>query len=366
MGYRIISADSHLDLQWLPHDAFTSRAPVEWKEKVPYVESRPDGNYWMVEGRTMTRAGWYGPGVNGGKRGEMLEREGFTIGDLRCSDYKLRKADQTRDGVDAEVIYGILTTDRSFDDKEALAATYRAYNDYISEWQQHDPNWLVPLGEIPNHDGKVAGAELSRLAQIGVRGAEFAPATMTHPFWSDEWEPLWEAGAETQLPLSFHAFNISTTFSDKDHPAAAAVNLVLAPSRADEVLCSLIFSGILERHPRFKAILGESGIGWLPFTLERMDYSYDRRLTDLKLPLLPSEYFKRQVYASFIIDYWGTKAMWELGYLKNIMWSTDYPHRDGSWPDSQEVIERTFKNLPEDVKRACVHDNVVSLFNLND
>ena len=175
MGYRIISADSHLDLQWLPHDAFTSRAPAQWKDKVPYVESKPDGNYWMVEGRTMTRAGWYGPGVNGGKRGEMLEREGFTIGDLRCSDYNLRRADQTRDGVDAEVIYGILTTDRSFDDKEALAATYRAYNDYISEWQQYDPDWLVPLGEIPNHDGKAAGAELSRLAEIGVRGAEFGP-----------------------------------------------------------------------------------------------------------------------------------------------------------------------------------------------
>ena len=245
MGYRIISADSHLDLIWVPHDAFTSRAPAEWKDKVPYVESRPEGNYWMVEGRTMTRAGWYGPGLNGGQRGEMLDREGFTLGDLRCSDYKLRKADQERDGVDAEVIYGILSTDRSFDDKEALAATYRAYNDYISEWQQYDPEWLVPLGEIPNHNGKVAGAELSRLADIGVRGAEFAPATMTQPFWSDEWEPLWQAGEDSQLPLSFHAFNISTTFSDKDHPAAAAVNLVLAPSRADEVLCSLD----LLRHP---------------------------------------------------------------------------------------------------------------------
>ena len=149
MGYRIISADSHLDLIWVPHDAFTSRAPAEWKDKVPYVESRPEGNYWMVEGRTMTRAGWYGPGLNGGQRGEMLDREGFTLGDLRCSDYKLRKADQERDGVDAEVIYGILSTDRSFDDKEALAATYRAYNDYISEWQQYDPEWLVPLGRYP-------------------------------------------------------------------------------------------------------------------------------------------------------------------------------------------------------------------------
>ena len=129
----------------------------------------------------------------------------------------------------------------------------------------------------------------------------------------------------------------------------------------------MIFSGILERHPRLNAILGESGIGWLPFTLERMDYSYERRLTDIKLSVPPSEYFRRQVYASFIIDYWGTKAMWELGYLKNIMWSTDYPHRDGSWPDSQEVIERTF-NGPclRRSRRPVSTITSFSLFDLND
>lgn len=366
MGYRIISADSHLDLQWLPHDAFTSRVPAEWKDRVPHVEETPKGKFWTVNGQTMVRAGWYGPGLNGGKRGELLEKEGFTAGNLRCSDYEMRKADQVRDGIDTEVIYGIIGTDRSFADNEALAVTFRAYNDWVAEWQKYDPNWLVPLGEIPNRDGAVAATELRRFAEIGIRGAEFAPATMSEPFWSDEWERLWDAGEETRIPVSFHAFNISTTFSDEDHPTSAAVNLVLAPSRADEVLCSLILSGILERHPELRAVLGESGIGWLPYTLERLDYSYNNRLTDLKLSLLPSEYFKRQVYASYIQDYWGTKAMWELGYLDNIMWSTDYPHRDGTWPNSKENMEETFKALPEAVRRACVHDNVVRLYGLKD
>ena len=57
----------------------------------------------------------------------------------------MRKADQVRDGIDTEVIYGIIGTDRSFADNEALAVTFRAYNDWVAEWQKYDPNWLVPL-----------------------------------------------------------------------------------------------------------------------------------------------------------------------------------------------------------------------------
>ncbi|MFQ5934625.1 MAG: amidohydrolase family protein [Dehalococcoidia bacterium] len=369
MSYRIISADCHLDMNWLPPDTFTARAPASMKDRVPHVEETSEGiKYWFVKGKQMwgSRVGWYGPGVNGGKRGELLVKEGFTKGDLRCSDYQMRKADQVRDGVDAEVVYGILAVDRSIPDKPVLEATYKAYNDFVSEWQQHDTDWLIPLAEIPNHDGTVAAEEVCRAKEIGLRGAEFAPATMAKPLWDDEWVPLWEAVEDTQLSLSFHAFNISTTFSESEHPAAAGANLVLAPSRADEVLCTLVLSGLLERHPRAKMILGESGIGWIPYMLERLDYSYDRRLGDLNLPLMPSEYFKRQVYATYIQDYWGTKAMWELGYLDNIMWSTDYPHRDSTWPESKENVEKTFGGLPEEVKKACVHDNVVRIYGLSE
>ena len=158
---------------------------------------------------------------------------------------------------------------------------------------------------------------------------------------------------------------ISATFSESDHIASAACSLVLAPERADEVLSILILSGVLERHPEMKVVLGESGIGWLPYILERLDYSYQNRLTDLGLPVLPSEYFKRQVYATFIQDHWGTKAMWELGYLDNIMWSTDYPHRDSTWPDSINNADKTFESLPPEVRRSCIHDNVVEVYGLS-
>lgn len=368
MTYKAISADCHLDMNWLPADTFTARVPARWKDKVPHVEETSEGKHWFVEETRMkgSRVGWYGPGLNGGKRGELLVKEGFTRGNLRCSDYKMRKADQERDGIEAEVIYGILEADRSFEDRDALTMTYKAYNDWVSEWQSYDPNWLIPLGELPNQNGPLAAEEMRRLPEIGLRGAEISPATMTTPLWDDSWKPLWDAVEDTQMPLAFHAFNISATFTESDHVAAAASSLVLAPERADEVLSILIFSGILERHPRMKVILGESGIGWLPYILERMDYSYERRLTDLALPLLPSEYFKRQVYATYIQDYWGTKAMWELGYLDNIMWSTDYPHRDSTWPDSMANLDKTFSNLPPEVKKACVHDNVVKVYRLDN
>ena len=367
MSYRTISADCHLDITWLPPDTFTARSPADVKDRVPHVREDSKGiKYWWVEGEQMGggRVGWYGPGTNGGKRAEVLVREGFTNGDLRCSNYEQRKADMVRDGIDSEVVYGILAVDRSIPDKKVLEATYKAYNTFASEWQQHDPEWLVPLAEIPNHDGKVAAEEVRRAREIGLRGVEFAPATMSKPLWDDEWIPLWEAVEDTQLSLAFHAFNISISFSETEHPAAAGAHLVLAPCRADEVLCVLILSGLLERHPQAKMVLGESGIGWIPYMLERLDYSYDRRLGELNLPLMPSEYFKRQVSATYIQDYWGTKAMWELGYLDNIMWSTDYPHRDSTWPDSKENMDLTFDGLPEEVKKACIYDNVVRIYGL--
>ena len=174
----------------------------------------------------------------------------------------------------------------------------------------------MPLGEIPNHNGKAAGAELSRLAEIGVRGAEFAPATMTHPFWSDEWEPLWDAGEETQLPVSFHAFNFSTTFSDKDTPPpppSASVLLPPAPTKYSAPSSSPVYwNGTRDSTPSSaKAASAGFPSCWSAWTTPTTAGSQT-----LELPLLPSEYFKRQVYASFIIDYWGTKAMWELGYLE--------------------------------------------------
>ena len=129
-------------------------------------------------------------------------------------------------------------------------------------------------------------------------------------------------------------------------------------------LVSIILSGVCERHPKLRLVFGESGIGWLPYLLERMDDTYRARLAnELELSCLPSEYFRRQIYATFQKDLHGVKAMAEIA-PDNVMWGSDYPHRDGTWPDSQAAIDEQFLDVDEKVKRKMLSENVRAVYGL--
>jgi predicted TIM-barrel fold metal-dependent hydrolase len=113
------------------------------------------------------------------------------------------------------------------------------------------------------------------------------------------------------------------------------------------ILAAVIHGGALERYPRLRVVLGESGIGWIPYVLDRMDYEYEDRFQGrLPLKMTPSEYWHRQCHATFQNDRIGTKLLDDLG-VENVMWGSDYPHADSVFPDSQEYIQRQFGGLPE-------------------
>jgi predicted TIM-barrel fold metal-dependent hydrolase len=137
----------------------------------------------------------------------------------------------------------------------------------------------------------------------------------------------------------------------------------------DEVKRSLtvfIFSGVLERFPRLKLVSAENEASWLPFVLQRWDQSFDeyRHMYPTPLTLRPSEYFRRQIYATFIDDPLGVRYRHQVG-VDNIMWSSDYPHLVSTWPHSQEVIARDFKDVPEDETRRITRANVIELYHLD-
>ena len=98
-----------------------------------------------------------------------------------------------------------------------------------------------------------------------------------------------------------------------------------------DVLLSMIFSGVLERHPTLKVVIGEAGIGWIPYVLNRMDAEWEDQFKELDLKMRPSEYWRRQCYATYQTDPIGTKLVDDIGD-GNIMWASDFPHPDGIWP----------------------------------
>jgi predicted TIM-barrel fold metal-dependent hydrolase len=374
MSVTAISADSHMDLTFLPPDTFTSRVPVKFRDRAPRVVDRDGAKYWMTGDDELGRYGYYGPGVTGGKRGKILADNGFTSGHTRPSDTVARRQDQERDGVEAEIIYGIIGISRrlfgtGISDPELLTEVYRAYNDWIAEFGRSAPGRYFGLGCLPNHDAQVAAAEVRRCAQLGLRGVVFVPWGCKLPVWHEMWEPMWAAAEESDFVISFHVFEgggatVGYEIQGIKHPACTGAWVVVAPGQMDEILASVVLSGVCERHPKLRLVLGESGIGWLPYLLERMDDTYEERLADdLKLSLPPSAYFKRQIYATFQKDFHGVRAMAEIA-PDNVMWGSDYPHRDGTWPFSQKAIDEQFRGIDESIKRKMLWENVRRVYRI--
>ena len=376
MALRVMSADSHMDLIYLPTDTFTSRMAARWGDAAPHVVERDGRKWWVSRDSTLGPYGVYGPGVTGGKRGRILAEAGFATGkQTRPSNPVERREDQERDGVEAEVIYGIIGISRGLfgtggiADHETLAAVYHAYNQYVAEFNQTEPGRYFGLGCLPNHDGKLAAEELRHCAGLGLHGAVIVPWGAAMPVWHEMWEPVWAAAEDTGLVISFHVFEgggatVGYEVKGVRHPAVVGSWTVVAPMQMDEICVSVILSGVCERHPRLRLVLGESGIGWLPYILERLDDTYEERLADdLQLPLPPSAYFKRQIYATFQKDFHGVRAMAAIA-PDNVMWGSDYPHRDGTWPFSRKAIEEQFRGVDPAIQRKMLWENVRRVYGI--
>ena len=143
--------------------------------------------------------------------------------------------------------------------------------------------------------------------------------------------------------------------------AARAASISRFQMHMADVLMSVIFAGVLEHRPNMKLVIGESGTGWIPYILDRMDAEWEDQFKELDLTMRPSEYWRRQCYATYQSDPIGVKLIEELGE-DNIMWGSDFPHPDGVWPDSQEYIERELGHLPAATRQKIVCDNATKLY----
>jgi predicted TIM-barrel fold metal-dependent hydrolase len=377
MEYRIISADDHIDMQWLPKDLWQKRVPSAWRERAPKVVETADGPYWVCgDDRWDSWGGRQGAaGAQGGRR-MALDRGGvLEHGVLRPTTTALRLADMDRDGIDATVMYGPIVP-LLIKDAELRRVCYRAYNDWLAEFCATAPARLVGVGLVPIDDPAGAAEEVRHLEKVGLRTGMFLAARVERPLWDEAWEPLWEAAAGTGIPIGFHLGGGLRTvqFSGPKTNDAGNMGVRVACStlQMDEPLAAVIFSGALERHRGLKIVLAETGIGWLPYMLERMDDTY-RKFVDareywrahggLRLTMAPSAYFQRQVWATFQTDRVGLRLIDVVG-ADRIMWASDYPHADSTWPQSQEAIEENFAGVPATARRRVLCDNARELYGL--
>jgi predicted TIM-barrel fold metal-dependent hydrolase len=378
MDYTRISADCHIDLPWLPPDLFTSNASAAMKDRMPYVAEGPDGPHWTCKKGTSFGL-VCGVGPSGQKlvpgqhyRVDVMAATGLyddgKKGIRRVTDPALRLKDQDRDGVQAEVIFGILGAATRLGDHEAATEMFRIYNDWLLDFCRHAPDRFIGLACLPYGDIEAAVAEIHRVAKLGLRGMELSCSWDMEPMWHPLWEPLWQAVNEVNLPLHFHTFPSlppDKLAAQKGLTRRAALFTVVSGFQMNliNIVAAVIGAAVLERYPNLRISFGESGIGWLPYALDRMDFEWEDRFRDLGLTMRPSDYWRRQCKATFQFDRIGTKLVEDIG-VETLMWGSDYPHGDGVWPESTKYIEEQFADLSRDDVHKITCENAGRFYGL--
>jgi predicted TIM-barrel fold metal-dependent hydrolase len=374
---KLLSADSHVNE---PGDLWVERIDKAFRDRAPRVvdnlPGRQPGSYLVLEDIPPIHLT---QGLGAGKKPEELPAffQQTTYKDARRGgwDPAERLKDMEMDGVEGEVIYTTLGFRQFwFKDAALQQACFRAYNDWLAEYCSYAPKQLAGLALISLYDIEEAVRELQRCRQIGLKGAMvWASPPEDRPYSAPLYDPFWAAAQDLHMPLSLHAI----TGMGPESQATRAMGREIQPvdrylravTGADEVkrtLTVFIFSGVLERFPGLKLVSAENNVGWLPFVIQRWDQAHasSRFMQTTPLTLRPSEYFHRQVYATFIDDAVGVENRHQIG-IDNIMWSSDYPHTASTWPHSRDIIARDFKAAPEAEKWKIVRENVIALYDLD-
>jgi predicted TIM-barrel fold metal-dependent hydrolase len=372
-AYQLISSDSHV---YEPQDLWTARMESQFKDRAPRVISQEDGDWWYCDSRKVAGTG---AGSQTGRRFENPDelsrtdrfehvRQGGYIPEARIKDMDL-------DGVAAEVVYptiGFLLYNM-VEDSQLLTACFRSYNDWLAEFCNAYPDRLKGVALINLDDVQEGVSELQRARKIGLVGALMtAYPRIDRPFSSPEYNPFWTAAQDLDMPLGMHIATYRPGpdqlhgFQDIDRLSPAF--LANADHWVRMSLADMIFSGMFERYPRLKVGTVEQELSWIPHFLDRIDYTYTQRARRsywhrFKGDVLPSDFFHRNVFCSFQEDALGIRDRATIG-VDNLMWGSDYPHQESTWPKSRQILDKILEGVPEEEKVKIAGGNVARVYHL--
>jgi len=355
----LVSADSHVVE---PADLWETRLEHKYRELAPRVVQQ-DGKWLIVApgGVAFPVAGQFAAGKRGAELREHLGK-GYEAGRPSGWDPTKRVADQETDGVVAEVLYTSNGLALFGLDPELQRACFRVYNDWLAEYCAVEPKRLIGIALISIQDIPEAVKELERCAKAGLRGAMISNGP-DQAYHHHVYDPFWQAASELKMPLSLHIITTSKKQSVTDFSKNPFMMLFDWVHETWASLASFLMGGVLERYPGLRLVSTENDIGWLPYFLHRLDHNHGLGVAPNPTPLKPSEYARRQIWATFQDDPCGV-ALYKMFGEDNFMWASDFPHLDSTWPHSREVVEENFASIPEHVTRKIVRDNAIALYQL--
>jgi predicted TIM-barrel fold metal-dependent hydrolase len=380
----VLDADSHLtDVD----DLWTKRAPAAYKDQILHVENIDGERTWVVEGLAVGKAGGGSTidraGVKHPFQESMVEWD-FERAHIGAWDIDTRLEVLDSMGIQHQVLYPNalgLGGQALADVKDPVLRNLcvEIFNDSRAEIQSSTNNRLLPMPILPSWDIDACVREAKRLSDMGLRGVNMTsdPQDLGSPDLANRaWDPLWEVCADLELPVHFHIGSSLTAmnffgqyFWESQHeyvkPAIGGAMLFIGNAR---VVINTIFAGVFDRHPKLKMVSVESGIGWVPFILETMDWELPENapVQAAELDRAPSEYFKTNWYATM----WFETGRGHLQELvdkvgeDNIMFETDFPHPTSLWPNPLEHVHDAMATLRPETRRKILAENGKHLYRL--
>lgn len=367
VDWKMVSSDSHVVE---PPDLWTERIDRAFRDRAPRVVGEHDGDWWMIDG---TRGNSFQGGAQVGKRFEHAEdlKPAARFSEVRPGAYQpaefLRENEE--DGVWASVIYPTAGLQLYVvPDLALLSACFRAYNDWLVDFCRHAPDRLYGIAMINVEDVDEAVRELRRTRALGLAGAMITVApSEEHTYEHKMYEPFWAAAQDLDAPISLHiATNRPTPYSDASNRTSRASLLANADYWVRVSLGHLILEGVFERYPRLMVGSAEHEIAWVPYFLDRIDYTYTQRArrehwVRFRGDALPSDFFRRNCFLSFQEDAAGVRDRALIG-VETLTWGSDYPHTESTFPRSRAILDRILDGVPSDERRRITATNAARLY----
>jgi predicted TIM-barrel fold metal-dependent hydrolase len=347
----INSADSHVVE---PLDLWQQRLPAALRDRAPRREVQGDRLVFLVEGMPPRRMGPATPPT--GEVEEHRMRAGGWDPDERIKDLD-------EDGIYGEVLYPTMALfGFMIPDTELRWACARAYNDWLADTFGTSSRF-AGAAMIPVHEPELAVEEIERVGRLGLRSLMLPmhpPAD--RPYNSADYDPVWAAAQDHGFPCSFHVGTGGNPWLERG-PGGAVINYVHVGLGAQQTLTYIAASGVLDRFPQLHVVMVECGAGWLAWVMERMDEAFEEHAgwVNPKLAMRPSDYVRRQGHVTFGNDASGVVNRGFTG-IEPLLWASDYPHPEGTWPHTRETLARIFTDIPEADRTAITGGTAAALY----
>jgi len=393
--YKVIDCDTHLNEA---RDLWTSRAPAKYKDRVPHVkrvvsdkdgfgDPLPDGprvsDMWFIEGDK--EFGGLG-GVTVGPQGEKLYgKVSYDNSDQMSPaawDVKERVAFMDKTGIAGQITYpqvagfSAIKMIQSVEDKELRTAITTIFNDAIAEFQHDSGNRIFPQALLPCWEDQETMMKEARRCIEDLKLTGFVmgdrPEMIGVPgYLNDYWQPFFEMCNAKRVPLNFHLSGSNALdaklipwqdFGPQRKLAILSIGFFIANAG---FMMNFIYSGLFDKYPNLKVVSVESGMGWIPFVLEAMEYQLDETVpTEVKLSRRPMEMFRDHVYATFWFEKVGLQRLTDYVPVENILFETDFPHPTCLYPYNREHASKALEGLNEYAQRRILQDNAIELYHL--